>query len=652
MHLPTSFHQLRWIVSLALVGIFWCATSTIAQAVTTSFSLDNLNVGSPKIAGVPFDITITALDENGDVDLGYTGIANIIDETGTLYPTQTGNFTQGVWRGTVYITKASTADHITASFNSIVGQSDALTINPDSRMGFLSISAGNAQTQTVGTQLPIALRAKVSDPYSNPIPGQGVNFSVISIPTNAANYSITNNSQSSDANGYVSTTFTLGTKAGIYLIAANLTSGFQHTVTFSETAVPSNLISLSINPSITIVPSGTHMPFAAVGYDLYYNQITPIAVTWSVQNGGGTIDTAGVFTAGTSLGSFSNTIKAVSGTVGSTASVSIVNVQTGSASIENINTGLTSSASATPTPVTGVLYNVQVEPEVLSLLRSLSIPIVAQGTDYYGNPVSGVSYDFGTTGDLGTVTQTGPNSAVITGSDAGVGTVTVTATQGNITRTANIAGSVGSGLNRRLVIEDIASPQRVGEPFTISVAAKDMQNNFITTYNGPLVLADTTGTIDPAVVQPSENGIWYIQAIINASNPEVSITVAGDGMVGVSNVFEVTGDPKKSQLGFGGSGGGFADVLGASVSAKINELMIGQNMDKYVVVRYIGAGLAAGFGILGASIGGGIMASKGLEAIGRNPFAKGRLQANLYVSLIVFVIAASLAVFASTIIIK
>jgi F0F1-type ATP synthase membrane subunit c/vacuolar-type H+-ATPase subunit K len=637
-----------------VLGLFILTPSYVHAADATHFGFATISTGSSKQAGVPFDITISALDANGDIDRNYSSTANLIDETGTIYPTQTGSFTQGQWRGTVYITQTSTADHITASYSTLVGASDAFVVGPDTRMAFLSIVSGNAQTGTVGSQLPTVLSARVTDAFSNPISGLGVNFAVVSVPNNSTNYSVTNNSEVSDANGLVSTSFTLGRKAGIYLITATLTTGFKHTIQFTETAVASNMVSISVTPYVSVIPAGSYMPFKATGYDLYYNEIALPSVTWSVQNGGGTIDTTGVFYAGTTLGNYSNTVKAVSGTVGSTASVSIVDVYKGNVNSYNSSgTTATGSGTGTGTGYTGVLYNVQVEPEVLSLLRNTKIPIMAQGVDYFGNPVSGVSYDFSTTGDIGTVTKTGPNSAVITGSGTGVGTVNIKATQGEASAIAKVVGSGGgSGLNKRLVIENIESPQRVGEPFTLSIAAKDVLNNFITDYTGPLVIADSTGTIDPAVVQPSPEGIWYVQAIIAAASPEVSITVAGDGMVGVSNVFEVVGDPKKADLGLGGGGGGFGNVLGSSISAKINELMVGSNANKYAVVKFIGAGVAAGFGILGASVGGGIMASKGLEAIGRNPFAKGRLQMNLYVSLVVFILAAALAVFACTIIVK
>jgi F-type H+-transporting ATPase subunit c len=99
-------------------------------------------------------------------------------------------------------------------------------------------------------------------------------------------------------------------------------------------------------------------------------------------------------------------------------------------------------------------------------------------------------------------------------------------------------------------------------------------------------------------------------------------------------------------------GTGFGEILGSSISAILDQLLLDRDLNRFTIFRYIGSGLAAGFGILGSSIGGGIMVSRGLEAIGRNPFAKGRLKVNLYASLAAFIAAASLAVFASFLILR
>lgn len=642
-------------------------------AALTNFSFSDFTSGSSKVAGLPFEVTITALDENNATMTSYTLSASLSDLTGTMYPIATGNFVNGVWTGDVYITRSGTSNAITVSSGAVNKASNTFTVLPDSRIKFLSIVSGNNQSQIVGSQLSNALTLKAVDPFNNALSNVGVNFAITSVPPSATNHSITSSSGTTNSSGTTSTTMTLGRKAGTYIVAASLTSGITNTINFYETAIPASLISLNISPALAVIPAGSYIPFTATGYDQYLNPIALSSVTWSVQNGGGTIDSTGVFYAGTTLGSFMNTIKAVQGSIGSTASVTISDSQVaggeagngegeGSGSGSGSGSG-ESSGSGQIVPTTepfsikeiGVLNTVFVDPSVITALKGQTIPITASAFDSTGRGVANVNFTFEVSGTLGTITQSSSDTVLLTVSESGIGTVTVTATQGDIVKVAKVVGSVGTGLNRRLVIEEIQSPQTAGEPFTISIAAKDSLNNFLTDYTGPLVLADSTGTIDPSVVQPNNQGIWYVQAIISLAYPEVSITAAGDGMVGVSNIFEVVGDPKKGPLSLGagaGDGEGFGDVLGASISGKIDELLKSKNLNKFTIVRYIGGGIAAGFGILGSSIGGGIMVSRGLEAIGRNPYAKGKLQVNLYVSLMAFIAAASLAVVAAFLIIR
>lgn len=51
--------------------------------------------------------------------------------------------------------------------------------------------------------------------------------------------------------------------------------------------------------------------------------------------------------------------------------------------------------------------------------------------------------------------------------------------------------------------------------------------------------------------------------------------------------------------------------------------------------KYIAAGLAIGLGALGPGIGEGFIASKALEAIGRNPEASGKITPLMFVSMAV-----------------
>jgi len=51
------------------------------------------------------------------------------------------------------------------------------------------------------------------------------------------------------------------------------------------------------------------------------------------------------------------------------------------------------------------------------------------------------------------------------------------------------------------------------------------------------------------------------------------------------------------------------------------------------IFRYLGAGLAIGLGAIGPGIGEGIVASKALSAIGRNPEASGKIAPLMFVSM-------------------
>lgn len=660
----SRFHfEIVSIVILTVCWLFLKSPAVVSAQSLTSFSFNNFHQGSNKIAGLPFAIEITALDEFNNPLPSFNSSVTLTDNTGTLYPTQTTNFTNGVWQGNVYISQAGTNNVITATYSTISDISGSFAVVADSRTKFLTIISGNNQSAVVGSTLPTALTMRVVDPYGNALGNVGVNFAISGVPPGSQYQSLSNYSTTSNGSGNASTSLTFGRKAGTYIVTGTLTSGITNAVQFYENASAGILLSLAMTPSIGVVPALNYFPFTVKGYDQYANEISPGVVSWSVQNGGGTIDGVGTFHAGSTLGTYSNTVRATVGSIGTTATVTVVG-SSGEAGGTATSAGViqptpipTLTPLPIPTPPPGVLYDVQVDPSVISALAGVRIPILAEGIDVVGNPVTGVTFDFQTSGNLGTLTQTGPSTAVLTTTSGGIGTITVTATQGGISRSTTIAGSVGNGLNRRLVIESVPTPQQVGVPFTISIAAKDINNNFVTDYDGPIVLADTTGTIDPSVIHPNDQGIWYVQVVIHLAHPEVTFTAAGDGMVGVSNIFEVTGDPKKTFgiPGLGGLGGespGAGDILGASISGILDKLLLEKDLNKYSIFRYLGSGIAAGLGILGVSIGGGIMISRGLEALGRNPYAKGKLQFNLYASLSAFIIAAAMAVLASYLILQ
>ena len=61
------------------------------------------------------------------------------------------------------------------------------------------------------------------------------------------------------------------------------------------------------------------------------------------------------------------------------------------------------------------------------------------------------------------------------------------------------------------------------------------------------------------------------------------------------------------------------------------------------VAKTLGMAIAVGFGVFGPGLGLGIMISKALEAIGRNPEAAGKITTNMFIGIAVI---DALAIFA------
>src|ERR1019366_10083693 len=84
-----------------------------------------------------------------------------------------------------------------------------------------------------------------------------------------------------------------------------------------------SLASVTVTPSAATVAINGAQQFVAVGKDLNGNTV-PIVAAWSVVAGGGAVDGAGLFTAGTTPGTFANNVKATSGALSGTATVVVI----------------------------------------------------------------------------------------------------------------------------------------------------------------------------------------------------------------------------------------------------------------------------------------------------------------------------------------
>lgn len=740
-----------WCAVLAVIAlqsglVLVMTTKQVWAAAPHHFAFDNgFATGDPKVAGVPFSVTIRAFDIAGNIQTDFDGQVQLQDITSSIVPSQTTVFSGGVWTGNIAITRAATIDNITLYYSNQTVTSADFSVLADSRFVKLALVSGNNQSGQVYTTLNNPLRVKAIDLYGNPIPNLGITFLIAAYPAGSTGQVLGTNGATTGLDGLVQTTVTLGKKVGTYIITAQINGVNGDQLMLFANATPGPVATLTLSPLWTVVPKSASTQFVVNGFDQYANPVTTSAPTWSVINGGGTIDQNGVFTAGDISRTYVNTVSVQIGGVGATATVSVVN-ETGGLQENNIVGGTptpspspsptetpsetpspspTETASPSPTasptaydtptpssgnggnnstfyPPTPTIYyipnespnininmgeggnsgtgaspsasgsssgektaeeveyekalgkldRVYIVPNFVSVPAGTKQLITAQAFDKYNNAVTNVSFKWEKTGDIGDITYTTAYATELSaGSKPANGTVKVTVTQGigeemlQVNAEVNVAVKPQNG--GRLVFDEISSPQKTDTSFVVTISAKDYLDNTIADFTGPTILSDSTGSITPTSVNPYNSGIWRGEVKILASANDVIITAVGGGLSGSSGKFNVEGESTFLR----NAGMALRNALAALTgNGQNSEGLYSAGTPETNLIRTLAAGLASGVGLLGSALGMGILVGRGLEAIGRNPLAKGKVMINMYVAILVSVVVASLAIVAGMLI--
>ena len=249
--------------------------------------------------------------------------------------------------------------------------------------------------------------------------------------------------------GTVSSTglFTAGTVIGTFTNTVQAAiGGTSATATVIVTAGPLALITVTPNP-VTLSPGFTQQ-FTAVGTDASGN-VVAITPVWSVVNGGGSIDAgSGLFTAAGPTATYANTVRATSGAI---------------------------SGSATVTIVAGALAGIIVTPNPVTLAPGATQQFTAIGTDVNGNAVP-ISAAWSVVSGGGSINaSTGVFTA---GTLAGTFSNTVKATSGSVSGTATVIVSAGPLAN--IVVSP--NPVTLAPGFTqqFTAVGTDANNNAVT----------------------------------------------------------------------------------------------------------------------------------------------------------------------------
>ena len=128
-------------------GITGTATVVVAEFPVDHFAFDSIG---DQVLGVPFTVTLTALDAEGLPVTSYDGTATLTDTTATIVPAVTGPFANGAWSGEVAIHQAATGVIIRAQDVATVGSSNPFTVTePPPIPAYVVTSTSYVQTAGV-----------------------------------------------------------------------------------------------------------------------------------------------------------------------------------------------------------------------------------------------------------------------------------------------------------------------------------------------------------------------------------------------------------------------------------------------------------------------------------------------------------------------
>ena len=248
-------------------------------------------------AGATQQFTAIGTDANGNV-LAITPTWTVVNGGGSI-GASTGIFTAGVAGGTFVGTVMATSGAVSGVATVTVTAAPAPTV------ATITVTPDPAIVPVGGTQQFTAV-------------GRDAGGNVVAI---TPVWSVVNGGGSIDAGTGL---FTAGAAVGTFSSTVKASSGvISGSATVSVTPPPPPLATITVTPNPATVPANGTQQFIAVGRDAG-GIIVPIVPVWTVTNGGGSINAAtGLFTAGATAGTFAGTVRATSGAIFGTATVTV-----------------------------------------------------------------------------------------------------------------------------------------------------------------------------------------------------------------------------------------------------------------------------------------------------------------------------------------
>ena len=466
--------------SVVAASITACGNRLDTEPIVPSAIVITSPSGTTPVAGtIQFSATVT--DANGH-PITVTPTWSIVNGGGTI--TADGIFTAGDSAGTFIGTVVATVGSVSSASTVTVtaGALASITVTPET----VTVAVGEAQHF-------VAV-------------GKDIHGNVVDISDRVW-------SVSSGGTIDTSGTFTAGATAGSFPGTIHVMSG-SICADASVIVTTGPLATITITPSPVTVAIRATQQFTAVGKDAHGN-VVAITPAWSVVASGGAIDAStGLFTAGATAGTFTNTVRVSSGSVFATATVTVP---------------------------PGALESITVTPSPVSLAIGAQQTFTAVGHDDDDNVVA-ITPTWTVTSGGGTITGVGVFTA---GTIAGTFTNTVRASVGSgctgIFARATV--TVLPGALTTITISPPSSSLVEGATQQFTAAGTDAQGNAVAITPVWTVSSAGGGTIDASTglyTAGSTPGTFTNSVVATASSIAALATVTVTAPVGALATIEIT----------------------------------------------------------------------------------------------------------------
>ncbi|PYO69270.1 MAG: hypothetical protein DMD69_03370, partial [Gemmatimonadetes bacterium] len=444
---------------------------------------------------------------------------------------------------------------MTAGTNTLTATAPGLTGSPvtftatgaPGAPAHLTKFSGDGLTGQVGTTLGTPHTVLVTDANSNPVPNVTVSWAAAS-----GGGSVNPTTSQTDVNGHASTIRTLGATPGTQTTtagAAGLTP-----VTFTITATVAGATQMTLNGGdrqTGVVGSTLPTTLSVRVADQFNNPVAGVQISWSVVDGGGSVNPA-ITTSNTSG------IASTSWTLGTrmtpTDSTQVVQA-TGVGSPVNF-TGFT-----VPGPVSASQTTVVASPATITASTGSSAStITVTARDPYGNVIRGKTVVLAATGTGNALVQPSPDTTIASG--VASGTLSSTVAQGKtvsatvagtaITQQATVTVSPAAAASLDFIVQpsNVAAGVAIAPP--IQVEVRDQFQNRATAATPGIMLAlnpnPGSATLGGTLPRTAVNGVATFDDITvdRAANGYQLVASSAPLTATTSALFNVTTAPATS----------------------------------------------------------------------------------------------------------